>query len=247
MGRAAWIVAAAVLGACALVTLTATWHRDLWTYQRALLGLRQLSREPRFAPVEAIRRTIEIGETEDAAALVRPSGITVVLEVVAPSSAPDPATLLERHTDLETKLLVQRDRAWVALTAARTVDRHTDTELELLLANAVRRLIGPPRQATAWYRPLEYAEFAEVLARLTPDRAREGWNSLALWTGRYRMYAAPADLRRPPAGAVLMTLPGTSSGEFEDALVLAPADARTEAGWIPLTGRQRSAFLAALP
>jgi hypothetical protein len=230
-GRAWWVIVAAAIVGVALVTLTATWHRDLWLYQRALLGLGYLVRGPRFVPLEATRGTLEIGDF-DAATIGRTDGITVLLE------AGSPVQLSDLPTDLPAKLLVQRDRSWIAVTAPRTAGRHRDTELELLLANAVRRLV---KRVPAV--PLTSGELMDVLARLTPKHAHENWNGLRLWSGRYRMYATPRDLTNVPPGALTVTL----SSDLDHALVLAPAGAPAVRGSVPLTGRQRSAFTAALP
>jgi hypothetical protein len=226
-----WVLVAATLAALALVALTTTWRRDLWTYQWAVLGLRCAVRRPRFVPIEAVRGTLEIGDTE-AAVIVRPEGLTVLLEPRAP------VELSDLHTDVPVKLLLQRGRTWIALTAPRTADRNRDSELELQLANAVRRLVKRIPAA-----PLAADELLDGLARLTSKHAREDWNGLRLWTGRFRVYAIPLDLTEVPPGTVTVTL----SSELDHALALVPAGASPGRRAVPLTGRQRSAFAAALP
>ncbi|GAB3406542.1 hypothetical protein [Flindersiella endophytica] len=247
-GRPWWVLVAATLTALALVALTTTWRRDLWTYQRAVLGIRYAVRSPRFVPIEAVRGTLEIGDTE-AAVIARPDGLTVLLELGAPVELSDLRTELCLSSPrglrphgptplLPAKLLLQRGRSWVALTAPRTAGRHQDAELELLLANAVRRLVK--RLPTV---PLAADELLDVLARFTSKHAREEWNGLRLWTGHYRVYAIRPDLSDIPRGTVTITL----STELDQALALVPAGAPAGPGAVPLTGRQRSAFALALP
>ncbi|WP_157630451.1 type VII secretion protein EccE [Kribbella catacumbae] len=243
VGRAWWMTAAAAVAGLALVLVTASWYRDLWTFQWAALRLGYVIRDRRFEPRAATCGTLEIGDLT-AATVVRATGITVLLEVQAnPDQLPHPSALLEQHTDLKAKLLVQRGRCWIALTASRSAGCHRDTELELLLANAARRLVKRlhrQRIAAAALRP---DQLTDVLAELTPQQAHEEWNGLRLGTGDYRMYSVPPDLARALPVAVTVTL----SSDRDDALVLAPAGAPPPPGGAPLTGRQRFAFTAALP
>lgn len=237
------MTAAAAVTGLALVLVTATWHRDLWTFQWAALRLGYAIRDRRFEPRTATCGTLEIGDLT-AASVVRAAGITVLLEVQAnPDQLPHPSALLEQGTDLKAKLLVQRGRSWIALTASRSAGCHRDAELELLLANAARRLIKRLRRQRISASALGLDQLTLVLAELTPQQAHEEWNGLRLGTGDYRMYSVPPDLARAQPTAVTVTL----SSDRDDALVLAPAGALPPPGGASLAGRQRSAFTAALP
>jgi hypothetical protein len=229
------------LVAVGVLATTACWWRGLWCYQWLRLAGGYLVRGTRFVAVEGVRGWLEVGEME-AGTIIRPDGVTVVLESDVP---PDltPAELIEEHTGLRVKLLRRPGRAWIAVTALRSAGRHQDTELELLLANTVRRLTKRLRRRGLRAEPLDPSELTSLLTTLTPKDISEEWDALGLGPGRYRIYAVPAHLALQQAGAVTVT----TSSDLDHALVLAHADAPRAPVAVPRTGRQRTAFLASLP
>lgn len=244
LGHGPQTIAAAVAGAVVLVGLTATWRDGLWTYEWAWLGLRYGCRPARFQPLDAYRGRVAIGNVE-AASLIGCAGATVVLETGCPPDAlPDPASLLDGQRELHAKLVAQHGRAWIAVTATRSVSCHRDEDLGLALANAVRRLAKRLQREHVPVRPLTDDALAATLAALAPETAVERWDHLVLGGARYRMYAAPAAVvTHDRGGAVLVS----RSSDRETALALLPADLHPGPGFRPLPGRQRRAFAAALP
>jgi hypothetical protein len=234
-----WVteLAAGLLGV-AVVGVTATWWRGLWTYQWLRLAVAYLVRGTRFVPVEGMRGQLETG----AGTIVRSDGVTVLLETDVPPEL-QPADLLDEYAGLRIKLLRRPGRAWIALTALRSADCPHDTELELLLANTVRRLTKRLRRRGFHAEPLGPDELPELLATLTPKHLTEEWDALVVGSARFRMYVVPSQLALQQAGAIAVT----TCSDLEQALVLAPADAPPAPGAVPQTGRHRSAFVAALP
>jgi hypothetical protein len=198
-------------------------------------------RGPRFVAVEGYRGRLALGDF-DAGTIVRPDGVTVLLETDVPPDAA-PADLVEDRTGLRIKLIRRPGRAWIALTAVRSVDRRDDAELNLLLSNTVRRLTKRLRRRGLRAEPLDPDDLTGLLASLTPKQVSEEWDALHLGTGRYRLYAVPPHLALQQAGATTVT----TSTDREHALVVAHADAPQSPAAVHQTGRQRAAFLAALP
>ncbi|MFF0338329.1 type VII secretion protein EccE [Kribbella sp. NPDC004875] len=178
----------------------------------------------------------------DAGTIVRADGVTVLLETDVPSDVVA-GELVEDLTGLRIKLLRRPGSAWIAITALRSPEQHQDAELELLLANTVRRLTKRLRRRGLRAEPLAPAELNHLLGTFTPKHATEDWDALRLGTGRYRMYAVPAALALQQAGAIAVT----TSSDLDHALVLAHADAPQAPAAVSRTGRQRAAFIAALP
>ncbi|MEV6267594.1 type VII secretion protein EccE [Kribbella sp. NPDC051936] len=221
--------------------VTATGWRGLWCFQWIRLALGYLLRGPRFVAVEAYRGRLELGDV-DAGTVIRPDGVTVLLETDVPPDAA-PADLVEDRTDLRIKLIRRPGRAWIAITAVRSVDRRENTELDLLMSNTVRRLTKRLHRRGLRAEPLGPSDLTNLLASLTPKQISEEWDALDLGTGRYRMYAVPPHLALQQAGAVTVT----TSSDLDHALVVAHADAPQGPDAVHQTGRQRAAFLAALP
>jgi hypothetical protein len=236
-----WVTVVAALAGLAVLGGTATWWRELWTYQWLGLGVGYLVRGPRFRAIDGFGGHLEIGD-EVAGCIVRSDGVTVLLETDVPPEV-QPSDLVEEQTGVRVKLVRRPGRAWMAVTAPRTAGRHQDAELELILANAVRRLVKRLRRRQLTAVPLTRGELADALAVLTPKQATEEWDGLQLGTGRYRMYAVPPQLALRQPGALTVT----TSSDLDHALVMAPADAPPGNGVVLQTGRQRAAFTASLP
>jgi hypothetical protein len=198
-------------------------------------------RGPRFVAVEGHRGWLEVGDV-DAGTIVRADGVTVLLETDVPPDVA-PGELVEELDGLRIKLLRRPGMAWIAVTALRSPERHQDTELELLLANTVRRLTKRLHRRGLRAEPVAPAELTHLLGTFTPKHVTEDWDALRLGTGHYRMYAVPASLALQQAGAVAVT----TSSDLDHALVLAHADAPQAPAAVARTGRQRAAFIAALP
>ncbi|GAA1612849.1 hypothetical protein GCM10009742_75060 [Kribbella karoonensis] len=234
-----WVAAVvAALVGLVVVGVTASWRRELWSYQWLYLAIAYVVRGTQFHGRDGAR-----GELEDGAGtIVRSDGLTVLLETDVPPEL-TPAELLDETTGVRLKLLRRPGRAWIALTALRSADRPRDSELELLLSNTVRRLSRRLRRRNFRAVPLGPSELTQVLAALSPEQLTEEWDALTVGPARFRMYAVPPQLALQQPGAVAVS----TSSDLDHALVLAPADAPVAPEATALTGRHRAAFLAAQP
>ncbi|RKT72661.1 type VII secretion protein EccE [Saccharothrix variisporea] len=188
------VFTAVVIGALAVVVLTAVRRRGRWLWEWAAVGLAFLRRDRGRLPLAATGVETRLDD-EPAFLAGTAQGVTAVLRPSAQrdltKAVPTPETLLpDTGEEFAVRFLHHsgptHPRVWIALQALRTVETHGEDDVRRTLGNAVRRVRRTLRRDGVDTHALTRSEaLATVcaLAHLTDDRpaVREQWR--LWWSG----------------------------------------------------------------